>query len=174
MVFFPDENFLCLCFGTWQSRTGIQSALGPPTDWGAPTAITQWENILGLSMSICLMPLWRYSGHLVRRKSSKVGRGPPLTALFFYDLLFISLVKGWSTACMSATLLQSCLTLWPRELYPARLLCPMEFSRQECENGLPSSYSWGSSQSMDRTCISCVSCITTKPLGKPWWHQRST
>ena len=47
-------------------------------------------------MSICLTPLWKYSGHLLRFKSSKVGRGPPLTTLCFDDLLFVSLGKGWS------------------------------------------------------------------------------
>jgi hypothetical protein len=41
------------------------------------------------------------------------------------------------------------------------------FSRQEYWSRLPISFSKGSSQPRDQTCISSVSCITTAPLGKP-------
>ena len=38
--------------------------------------------------------------------------------------------------CCLCLVTQSCLTLQPRVLQPARLLCPWGFSRQECWGGL--------------------------------------
>ena len=38
--------------------------------------------------------------------------------------------------CCLCFVTQSCLTLWPHVLQPARLLCPWGFSRQECWSGL--------------------------------------
>ena len=51
---------------------------------------------------------------------------------------------------------QSCPTLRPYGLLPARTLCPQGFSRQEYWSGLSCAPSGGSSQPRDGTQVSCI------------------
>ena len=57
-----------------------------------------------------------------------------------------------------AKLLQSCLTLWPHGLQPARLLGPWDFPGKNT-GVVAATYSGGSSWPRDWTCFSFISCI---------------
>ena len=54
----------------------------------------------------------------------------------------ISLLFKWMYVCVLCLVTQSCLTLWPHGLQPARLLCPWWFSRQEYRSELPCPPPW--------------------------------
>ena len=79
-------------------------------------------------------------------------------------LLFLQVTLGLlfrfpkKLLCMCANLLQSCPTLRPHGLSPARLLCPWDSSGKSTGVvAMPSSR--GSSRPRDQTRISYVSCI---------------
>ena len=59
-------------------------------------------------------------------------------------------------------------SLQPHGLQPARLLCPWNFPRKNI-GWVAISYSRGSSQPKDQTCVSCFGrqILSTEPAGKP-------
>ena len=94
---------------------------------------------------LLFLPLWKSfnsgilcSSSCPSRPGHNVRLSPWQDKRFCLFCHFLSLYKWESVQSFENSLgPQSCLTLWSHGLWPARLLCPWGFSRQECWCGLP-------------------------------------